>query len=65
LDTIPVDVVVATIIAACAYNINNKTIKIYHVGSSDRNPSTVREMADITVPYWNTTNKVESQISKS
>ena len=37
-DTIPVDVVVATIIVASAYNMNNRGLSVYHAGSSDRNP---------------------------
>ena len=43
-DTIPVDVVVATIIVASAYNFNNRSLPIYHVGSSDRNPLTWGEI---------------------
>jgi nucleoside-diphosphate-sugar epimerase len=39
-DTVPVDVVVATIIIASAFNFGTKTLPIYHVGSSDRNPLT-------------------------
>lgn len=39
-DTVPVDVVVATIIVASAFNVGNKSLPIYHVGSSDRNPLT-------------------------
>lgn len=39
-DTVPVDVVVATIIVATALNFNTKSLPIYHVGSSDRNPLT-------------------------
>lgn len=39
-DTIAVDVVVATIIVASAYNFGNKSLPIYHAGSSDRNPLT-------------------------
>lgn len=39
-DTIPVDVVVATIIVATAYSAKTPHLSIYHVGSSDRNPLT-------------------------
>jgi len=39
-DTIPVDVVSANIIVATAFNIKKNGLPIYHVGSSDRNPST-------------------------
>ena len=37
-DTIPVDVVVANIIVATAFNLRKNGMPIYHVGSSDRNP---------------------------
>ncbi len=37
---VPVDVVVANIIVATAYNFRNKDLSIYHVGTSDRNPIT-------------------------
>lgn len=37
---VPVDVVVANIIIASAFNAYNKKLSIYHVGSSDRNPLT-------------------------
>lgn len=37
-DTVPVDVVVGTIIVASAFNLKNPKLSIYHVGSSDRNP---------------------------
>lgn len=40
----PVDVVVATIIVASAFNFGNKALAIYHVGSSDRNPLTWGEI---------------------
>jgi len=39
---------------ACAFNINNKKIAIYHVGSSDRNPLTTKEIKDGVTNYWNT-----------
>lgn len=35
---IPVDIVVANILVASAYNANSHKLSIYHVGSSDRNP---------------------------
>ena len=63
LDTVPVDIVVATIIVACAYNIHNKKLVIYHVGSSDRNPLTTKEIKKTILDYWNT-NKLDSQISR-
>ena len=40
VDTIPVDVVVANIIVATAFNLRKNGLPIYHVGSSDRNPMT-------------------------
>lgn len=43
-DTVPVDVVVATIIVASAVNIKNTSLPIYHVGTSDRNPITWHQM---------------------
>lgn len=58
------DIVVATIIVACAYNIGNKILTFYHVGSSDRNPLTNKEIIANVTSYWNT-NKIESQVSKS
>lgn len=54
-DIIPVDVVVATIIVASAFNFDNKKLPIYHVGSSDRNPLTWGEMKSVLVSYWNNT----------
>jgi alcohol-forming fatty acyl-CoA reductase len=45
-DTVPVDVVVATIIVASAFNVGNKSLPIYHVGSSDRNPLTWGEIKE-------------------
>jgi glycerone phosphate O-acyltransferase/fatty acyl-CoA reductase len=39
-DMIPVDVVVANIIVATAFNLRKNNLPIYHVGSSDRNPIT-------------------------
>jgi fatty acyl-CoA reductase len=45
-DTVPVDVVVATIIVATAMNFATQTLPIYHVGSSDRNPLTWGEMKE-------------------
>ena len=39
-DIIPVDVVTAGILVATAFNLKNKSLPIYHVGSSDLNPVT-------------------------
>jgi hypothetical protein len=52
-DTVPVDVVVATIIAASAFNLKNPKLSIYHVGSSDRNPLIWGEIKNEVVDYWN------------
>ena len=62
-DTVPVDVVVANIIVATAYNAFNKTLSIYHVGSSDRNPIFWRHVAKLLTDFWNT-NVSQSRISK-
>lgn len=53
-DTIPVDIVVSSIIVATAYNFNNRSLPIYHVGSSDRNPMTWGEMSVAGGSYWDT-----------
>lgn len=45
-DIVPVDVVVASIIVATAFNIGNKSLPIYHVGSSDLNPIRWGEVRD-------------------
>lgn len=63
-DTIPVDVVVATIIVASAYNFNNLSLPIYHVGSSDRNPLTWGEIQQEVCSFWNT-HIPQSQISRA
>lgn len=39
-DTVPVDMVVANAIVATAFNFRNPKLTVYHVGSSDRNPTT-------------------------
>lgn len=44
-DTIPVDVVSATIIVATALNLKSPKLQIFHVGSSDLNPLTWGEIA--------------------
>lgn len=47
------DIVVANIIVASAFNMKNTSkLNIYHVGSSDRNPATWSEAEVITVDYW-------------
>ena len=53
-DTVPVDIVVSSIIVATAYNFNNRSLPIYHVGSSDRNPMTWGEMSEEGSSYWDT-----------
>jgi hypothetical protein len=61
---VPVDVVVATIIVASAFNFGNKSLQIYHVGSSDRNPLTWGEMKDEVCNFWNN-NVSQSRIGKA
>lgn len=58
------DVVVATIIVASAYNFNNLSLPIYHVGSSDRNPLTWGEIQQEVCSFWNT-HIPQSQISRA
>lgn len=62
-DIVPVDVVVATIIVAAAYNFGNRSLPIYHVGSSDRNPLTWGEIRDEMQTFW-TENACKSQVAK-
>ncbi len=63
-DTVPVDVVVATIIVASAFNCRNKGLSIYHVGSSDRNPLTWGEMKIEVCNFWNS-NVSQSRVGKA
>lgn len=63
-DTVPVDMVVANMIVATAYNAFNKTLSIYHVGSSDRNPILWKNVRSILNDFWNT-NISQSRIAKS
>lgn len=63
-DMVPVDVVVANIIVATAYNARAKKINIYHVGSSDRNPMPWGTTAKIVTDFWNT-NVSQSRVSKA
>jgi hypothetical protein len=63
-DTVPVDVVVANMIVASAYNFRNPNLPIYHVGSSDRNPHTWGEMKDMVSVYWNS-NVSQNRVGKS
>ena len=63
-DTVPVDVVVANIIVASAFNAKRNGLNIYHVGSSDRNPVKWGTARTIIQDFWNT-NVSESRLSKS
>jgi hypothetical protein len=63
-DTIPVDIVVANIIVATAYNFRTQVFNIYHVGSSDRNPLTWGEIQEGIEGYWNT-NISQSKVRKA
>jgi hypothetical protein len=62
-DTVPVDVVVAIIIVASAFNFKNKNLLIYHAGSSDRNPLLWDEVQREVVDYW-TKNPSKSRMMK-
>lgn len=62
-DTVPVDVVVATIIVASAFNLMNPKLTIYHAGSSDRNPLIWGEIGHEVVDYW-TKNASQSRVLK-
>lgn len=63
-DFVPVDVVCANIIVASAFNARSKTLNIYHVGSSDRNPVRWKMTQSVVQDFWNT-NISESRVSKS
>lgn len=63
-DTIPVDVVVANIIVATAFNIKKSGLPIYHVGSSDRNPITWEKAKNIVTEFWNSNPSI-SRVGKS
>lgn len=51
-DVVPVDIVVATIIVASAFNFKNPTLSIYHVGMSDRNPLAWGKILPSVIDYW-------------
>lgn len=63
-DTIPVDIVVANILVASAFNSKSHKLSLYHVGSSDRNPLIWRDVQQIVQDYWNS-NISPSRVSKS
>lgn len=63
-DTIAVDIVVANILVATAFNSMSNKLSVYHVGSSDRNPLTWGDVKQITTHFWNT-NISPSKLSKS
>lgn len=63
-DTVPVDIVVANIIVASAFNAFSKNLNIYHVGSSDRNPLQWGQIQKIVLDFWNA-NPSQSRISKA
>ena len=63
-DFVPVDVVVANIIVASAFNAKCNGLNIYHVGSSDRNPVKWGTVRTVVQDFWNT-NVSESRLSKS
>lgn len=63
-DTIPVDVVVANILVAAAYNANSHSLSIYHAGSSDRNPIKWGQVQQIIQDFWNS-NVSQNRVSKA
>lgn len=63
-DTIPVDVVVANIIVATAFNLKKNGMPIYHVGSSDRNPITWGKAQEIVTDFWNSNPSI-SRVGKA
>lgn len=62
-DTVPVDIVVANIIVATAFNAFNKKLSVYHVGSSDRNPVSWATVRNLVNDFWST-NVSQSRVSK-
>lgn len=62
-DTIPVDIVVANIIVATAFNAFNKKLSVYHVGSSDRNPASWATARNMVNDFWSK-NVSQSRVSK-
>lgn len=63
-DTIPVDIVVANILTASAYNSNSHGLSIYNCGSSDRNPIPWKKVQTIVQDYWNS-NPSQNRLSKA
>jgi len=63
-DTIPVDIVVANILTASAYNSNSHHLSIYNCGSSDRNPIPWKKVQTIVQDYWNS-NPSQNRLSKA
>lgn len=63
-DTIPVDIVVADILVASAYNSKSHKLSLYHSGSSDRNPLIWKDVQQVLQDYWNS-NISPNRISKS
>jgi len=59
-----VDIVVADILVAAAFNSRSHKLSIYHSGSSDRNPLTWKDAQQIIQDYWNS-NVSPNRISKS
>lgn len=56
LDVIPVDIVVNITLACIPRAIAEKKLHIYHVGTSQRNPCRMVEMAPWVITYWNSHN---------
>lgn len=52
-DTIPVDIVVANILVASAVDARSHKMKVYHCGSSDRNPLIWTDVKNMVQDFWN------------
>lgn len=63
-DTVPVDIVVANIIVASAYNAFSKDLNVYNCGSSDRNPLQWSKVQNIVSEFWNA-NPSQSRLSNA
>ena len=58
------DIVVANILVASAFNSKSNKLSLYHVGSSDRNPMIWVDVQQILTDFWNN-NVSQSRVSKS
>ncbi|XP_021835066.1 fatty acyl-CoA reductase 3-like [Spinacia oleracea] len=60
-DLIPTDMVVNSIVMAMMANANKHCLKIYHVGSSLRNPLPFRKLLDINYQYFSNNPWIDGQ----